>query len=994
MANTNSVSTPIINMRQIISLLLAFSMTVPLVASAQDAAPAEPKYWTTQWAFDDVDVNQLADRLESIGIETGLDLQGTVSVEFEVGIPLTSLGDAAAYRFEGSLTSPSLVVDGVMLRDLRTTVVYRDGVATLENLSSEVIDRQQPDQSTGSIQGNASAQLIPKESVSGKVIVKDLAVAPLAELIAKMLGQTKDQLPSDGKFSGSAEFTVPLESASEVATYQLDGEFSGRGLRVANLPPADFDAKRVRIEDQRLLVDKFSLTAEPAGRSSNPIRLFGKASLPLSANGDFRFEVFGDDVPLGNIAAADQLGDPGSSDWMTGKLDFRIIGEGQIDDTMAGSKWNIHGSIASPSLVVAGIALGTLEHEVELTPTMFNITPKRELDALPKSFRLGELRSQYTINDETLVIENLDATLFGGTVSGSATIPLVDTAIAIANVTVDGIRPQFQWVVSGRTTRVSSALTGELDWRVPMNAVGQPAQHDGQAELLATEIMIGEQNIGDMRVIASADAGKISLNAIGTVFDGRITCQTVADMLTTDLWSDLPSRLAKTSFQFEEMSVERLNKTILASTIDVRGFVSGELTVVDWNRGKDSKASLPEVDVSLELSRMSHRSRVFSRSVSLKGKLSNDIFEVASLVGDYADGSVRARGRVYVIDQSGALHPRVDLRVSANRVDLARSLWFLGDVADDFEGRVSASVTVAGYQESIRARGSCDATEVVLYGLPVGKAHSSLAADANVGRKSWKVRFPSVRSNQGGGQLKGELSLASSRTGGSGVDLASRWLTRRVDFFRLSRKIGQSSSLARGEITGDLTLSGKSIRGLDDLNGRFNFALGQTRGAAIPGLMGVSRFLGPISLVNQTFDVGEVKGLIGRGAITVDEFWLGSDSALVQADGKIFIRSGRMDLNALIATGDYGDIATNFAQLAQEYALRSLLPASLILDISELLLDRTLVVRVMGTLQDPIIRLQPVQTFREEAARFLLREGKRLIVAGVSAGAAEGIFSR
>ena len=140
--------------------------------------------------------------------------------------------------------------------------------------------------------------------------------------------------------------------------------------------------------------------------------------------------------------------------------------------------------------------------------------------------------------------------------------------------------------------------------------------------------------------------------------------------------------------------------------------------------------------------------------------------------------------------------------------------------------------------------------------------------------------------------------------------------------------------------------------------------------------------------------MGEVKGLIGRGAITVDEFWLGSDTALVQADGKVYIRSGRMDLNATIATGDYGDVAANFAQLAQQYAFRSLLPASAILDISDLLLDRTLVVRVMGTLQDPIIRVQPVQTFREEAARFLLREGQRLIVAGITAGAVDGLNTK
>ncbi|MGB7324912.1 MAG: AsmA-like C-terminal region-containing protein, partial [Rubripirellula sp.] len=214
-----------------------------------------------------------------------------------------------------------------------------------------------------------------------------------------------------------------------------------------------------------------------------------------------------------------------------------------------------------------------------------------------------------------------------------------------------------------------------------------------------------------------------------------------------------------------------------------------------------------------------------------------------------------------------------------------------------------------------------------------------MMAEANLGRLSWKVRFPSVRSTQGGGRVEGALAISSTRRGGRGIDLESRWKTRRVDVFRLSNEVGRSTSLARGEITGDITLNGNSIQKLDDLTGRFNFSLGRTRGAGVPGLVAVSRFLGPISLVNQTFDVGEAKGIIGGGAITVDEFWLGSDSALVQADGKVYIQSGRMDLNAMIATGDYRDVAANFAQLAQEYALRTLLPTSAILDVTELLRD-------------------------------------------------------
>ncbi|WP_404304576.1 AsmA family protein [Neorhodopirellula lusitana] len=995
----------------ILTCLLTLFSTVSTAQQPQQQiqappVPAQPKYWTTNWSFDDIDVGNLAGRLEAIGIETGVNFEGTVSVQFEVGIPMNALRDGAAYRFDGILTSPSLVIDGVLIKDLRTSVKYRNGVASLDNLSSKVLSSNDPDsiatdskatdrdsqnQSSGSISGKATVELVPRNDVIAEITVTELAIAPLAELLAKYLGQPDNSLPNDGSFSGNVNFRVPLETASNIATYQLDGSLSGRGLRVASLPPADFDAPRVRIEDEKLRVDDFSLTAQTNGRSNQAIRLLGNANVPLSAIGDFEIEVYGDDIPVGTIAGL--LTNPnndGGESFVQGKLDFRVTGNGRLNENIEQSTWNIQGLVASPQLSVAGLDLGTIEHQIELTPNEFNIVPVRDKADLPKSFRITELRSRYSLNKESLVIEQLDAAFFDGNLSGSATIPFIESGTALAKLNIDRIQPRIQVPVAGRTVSLSGAFDGNFDWQVPLAAIDQPNQHSGQVDFSLSDLKIGEATVGNLQGTASANAGEVAVSAQGKLFNGTIAVETKANMQAQDQWSDLPSRLADTNFQFSGVSLTRLYQVATGSRMDLSGLASGTVKINNWN-SLDAGVSLPTADIQLKLSRVSHRSRLLSRSMRLDGRLQKNAFEIISLVGDYADGSVHSKGRVYLLDDKNKMHPRADLRVSATRINLARGLWFLGDAADDFQGRASLSATVSGYHDSVRIRGNTDGRELVMYGLPLGNAHSGLAANANVTRQSWDLRFPSVRSSQGGGQVEGELFLASTRRGGRGIDLESRWHTRRVDFVRLTQKLGQSTSVARGEITGDLTLNGKAIESLDDLTGRFRFALGQTRGAAIPGLLGASRFLGPVSLVNQSFDAGEANGVIGGGAVTFDEFWVGSDSALIQADGKVFIRSGRMDLNALIATGDFGDIAANFAQLAQQYALRSLLPTSAILDISELLRDRTLVINVIGTVQDPIVRIQPVQTFREEAARFLLREGQRLILTGVTAGAVDGL---
>jgi hypothetical protein len=212
-----------------------------------------------------------------------------------------------------------------------------------------------------------------------------------------------------------------------------------------------------------------------------------------------------------------------------------------------------------------------------------------------------------------------------------------------------------------------------------------------------------------------------------------------------------------------------------------------------------------------------------------------------------------------------------------------------------------------------------------------------------------------------------------------------------VNFLQLSDQLGTPSSLARGDISGELSLQGKSVRSIDDLAGRFEFKLSDTQGAAIPGLAGVSRFLGPFSLATQSFDVGGASGIVSQGVVNVTKFWLGSNDALVRADGKIYLASGRMDMKVVIATGDYTGVAAEFTQLAQANILAAVLPASAVLRVSEILRDRTVVVAINGTLQNPIVRPRPVETFQAELARLLLREGRRAIMAGFAIGTADGL---
>lgn len=1007
----------------LLGFLLAGLLVVPVDAVAQsNENPETPnletpgpvkkgeRYWTTKWSFDDVDVGQLANRLEAIGIQTGVDLEGNVSVRFNVGIPWTSLGDGAAYRFDGTLTSPRLIVDGVALKDLTTSINYRGGIASLENLRATVLDRRverpgsQGEPNAGEVVATAHVELVPQGEVTADVRVEQLSLHSLSDLALKFLPDQTGFIPTAGQISTQFEMQVPLDSVGDLTTYELTGRASGRGIVLADLPPADLDIGSIQVNDQVLSLDKVSLTTKGEGSPSKSIRLTGDASIPLSGVGELQLNLSGDDVPTGTVATL--LNDRSSGvSIVEGKVDFIINGRGQLNELMRDSRWTVEGMIASPQLIVGAVDLGTLEHQLRFTESELSLIPKRDPENLPDRFEIQRLESSYQISEQTLTLANLNAMIFGGRVSGSATFPLGSTGALTADVSIDNLQPTVR--VSpflDRQTQVTTTVSGELDWSVPFEKVADPSQHRGSASLQVASIEIGDTDVGHLSANLAASESEWSLTADGKLFDGTVHVETIAALEAGELWSNAVSRLRGTELTFDGIDLETLLSWFLKRRSELTGQLSGAIAIESFakvstqpdgriaNGPASPTALLPPMNVDLALQQLRYRSRLLSRSMRFQSQIQNGIIEVESLAGDYASGTFRAAGRVHLIDRQERFHPRADLRASISRVAIDRGLWFLNDLAESYQGRASGSVTIAGYGEAIRVRGSVDGRELVFYGLGLGDAHSGIRANGNLDRRSWNVLFPTIRSSVGGGQVDGELALSSTRRGGKGVDLESRWRTRRVDFFRLSTQLGKTTSLAQGEITGDLMVGGRSIQTVDDLAGRFRFRLEETRGAAVPGLIGISRLLGPISLTNQTFHEGEAKGIIGRGAVVMDEFWMASQDVLIRADGKVFLRSGRMDMETLIATGNYQDVAADFADLARQYALRALLPASAILDVSELLCDRTLVVSVRGTTVNPIVRLLPVETFREEAARFLLREGPRVILAGATTGTVGGVL--
>lgn len=951
--------------------------------------PPQQRYWSTQWSFEDIDVGTLTARLSRIGIDVGVPLAGRVTVRFEVGVPWTAIGDAAAYRFDGTLSSPALRVDDIRFADLSANVVYRDGLATLNQLHATLITNQAD--TPGILDGSGTAALVPRGDVSAKLKIDNIALAPIADLIMKVGAKQRNMLVEAGQVSGNVQFTVPLDSISQIESYQLSGGIEGDSLQLRGLPPAKLTIRDISIDAGTLNVKKFDLTATS---NTETIRLFGAATVPLDGSGPFQFDVAGDDVPTQAVATLVQSvgadATPNNAfDWVSGKLDFQARGTGQFASTMQDSRWDIQAAVASPGLSVAGVDLGVLGHDIELTPRKLRVVPKRPVDSLPSSMMIRGLQCDYQIQANALKITALDARVFGGRLQGSAQIPVNGEDVLTADLKCDSLRPTILVPVPTPTRpEFTASLSGDLKWRVPIASLRQPAVHQGTANLSIDDMRLAGEPIGQLKLAVSAEAGELTLQGDGNVLDGTVRINMAATTTPGDLWSDVIGRLQRSEIELSDISVGQLIFVAGSNRTDISGRISGSLQGTTFpSLNVDSAPT--RFDLSVHDLR--YQSMLVSRQTSAQGAWNGRALTIDSLVGDYAGGTARASGRVEVEPIGSGTQLRTDLTARIDRIDLQNGLFFVPTVSDYIGGKCSGTVRLSGTDYALRVRGNLIGRQFVLADIPLGTAHSGIFVDADVLTNRWKLRLPTITANIGGGSLEGELAVSSSHRSTGGVDLASRWKTRRVDFFRLSDQLGQATSLATGEITGELTLGGKSVRSIDDVAGRFRFRLGETRGGAIPGLVGVSQWLGPVSLATEKFNVGEANGVIGNGVLTMDEFWLGSDAALIRADGRIYLKSKRMDMEALIATGDYRDLSVDLQRIAQQYLLRTLLPGSVILDISDLLRDRTLVVSIRGRIDHPIVRLQTAETFREETARFLIRESGRLLLTGAGVGVASGI---
>ncbi len=841
--------------------------------AAEQSGQAEPqkqvkagyRYWTTRWALQDIDLPSLSKRMKSIGFELPAEIQGTASIDFLIGVPLNALGTPSAYQFSGSFTARDVQLENTRFPELSATVTFDDGKLNLTKFKGRT--------ESGEFHGTASASVFPRGDFEGELTVAKLKLGPLVELFGK-LSDARNLRTLTGIADGTVKVSGQFDQLANVSAWDASGRLQIENFSVGKSSKYSINMAEFTLSDQTVKVPQLKVTSAD------------HASFFLNGDIDFRLDetqAFKISLQANDMPAADVLGlyFPNSDSWVEGKLDLKGQAQGKLAAAETGAPMiEANLLIASPQAQVFGIDLGLIEHKLRLTTDRIELTPLFPTTTSDRR-KIDFVKARYSIDDQWIELEELDASIFGGVVKGNGSMSRSETGNHRIAVNWQGIEPSIGFPWSPSKVHLAGKSSGSIRWSVPAEKFPHPGRHTGKVVAEFESVKVNGEDLGSLSAQAEVLDSQFRLFADGDLLGGETELTSQADLQPTIRWNDLPQIALNGNLILRQLALGDAVR-VLSETDDRR--YSGRLDGrVDFQLQANAT---PQWNASLDLRDFSIDQRPISRLLKAKLSQQENNIAVESIDGSYAGGKLQASGTWSLAAGKRLIHARL---VRAEGRSLLLPFGKLAGQSVDglISGRASIAGIGSGVFDGVRVTGALRTAGGQAYGVPIGDAHSPFRVHINRTPLQWEATFPAVNTKLARGSVRGKLSLSSHRAG-SGINLDSDWRITHVDFETLLSRYLQTSTIGRGDLTGQLSLSGRRIDSLNDLQGRFRFKLGGSDATAIPGLSAFGSTLGVLPMSGVRFTDGEAKGQIGKGAIRIEQLALLSDRMRVEASGRSF----------------------------------------------------------------------------------------------------------
>jgi hypothetical protein len=939
--------------RLILALIFLVSLGGPLSAQQR-----QYRYWTTQWSFEDIDVGVLVNRLKLIGLELPVALSGRATVQFDVSVPLNALRTGRAYKLDGKLTATDFRVDQLQLESFQADVDFRDGELTLSEVR---VDQA----SGGALNGEALAQMLPRGDFRASLSADAFRLEPVIGLLSKLKVLASPAVQG-GVVTGQLEASGQVNEVGDPLAWEARGEVAVSGMTTERALPLNADLDGLQLANRRLEIAELHVTSPALPQ----FLVRGDGSVDLGQPVSFSLDVTSNDLPADDLVRL--FADP-AQPWIEGKLDLAGTAQGSLPAEEQAPEIRVDLAVASPALRLFGVHLGTIEHDLRVTPERFRLTPRAETGSETVSnLTVRSVSADYRWAEQAFEVEQLRASIFDGELSGGGSLARSDTGRHQLEATWNDIAPEVtvRLPAASRPAPIVATTSGTIDWTVPADQLAQPFAHRGRIEAQIEDLRVSGQRIGEAQVdVAISEAG-LQAEGSASAFGGDVAFRTRSPANPQTSWRELPWRVISGRWAFTDLALgEMLRLGGQRGRLD--GTLAGKAEV-----GIESGWPSLRAAAELRLESLSADGVLVARQLQAVLRADRRGLELESLRGTYAGGQLQAQGTW--APQSGQRMVRFRLTgADGNRLLLpispAAASWLGGNVS----GRGTLAGAGEGIFDEIRVQGRASVDNGTTFDMPFGDAHSPFLVQWQNRSSRWMVDFPVVQSSLAGGRVRGSLAFDGAAARGSGFDLDSQWRLGHVDFESLLAAYVGTPTVGQGDLTGRLRIEGDRIRTARDLKGRFDVRLGGTDATAVPGLSATGALLGATSLAGTRFTEGVALGRIDRGALQLKTVTLVSDRMGVQGGGRVGLLDQRLDIQAILSTGNFQgqDAVLNLV------GLQDLVTAVPLGQINRLLSDRTIVFQLVGTTRDPIVRLLTAETVRANARRFAVQEALGVIAA-------------
>jgi hypothetical protein len=193
-----------------------------------------------------------------------------------------------------------------------------------------------------------------------------------------------------------------------------------------------------------------------------------------------------------------------------------------------------------------------------------------------------------------------------------------------------------------------------------------------------------------------------------------------------------------------------------------------------------------------------------------------------------------------------------------------------------------------------------------------------------------------------------------------------------VDLAPLLRQAGDLGQVGAGKASGRVDLVANDLRSLNDLTAVIDASFQQAQPLEFPVFRQLVPFLG-VGQSTSTFTSGDLRARLERGVVRVQRLTLTGTNLRLVAEGTVTLE-GRLALEVTALTGQVGVNPRFLRLLGLRIPAFGPIPLSVLLEASTYLANRTLHLRVSGTIRNPSIQVEPVSLLSDTAVRYFINQ--------------------